>query len=86
MSDTFKLGKPQPAFPITHDTPLLSVGEFRRLLVNAGSILTYAAFCKYLGWQEDDYTRDKFAQFQSLVTAISRFDPTTLKALVEAGR
>jgi hypothetical protein len=51
----------------------------------AASRFNLHQFCELLGWQEDDYALDKFADFQLAARHLGHFDDTTLATLIAAG-
>lgn len=58
----------------------LQVEELRRVQ-RAANMLGLAEFCRALGWERDDYARDKWKEFQGL-GRLHVFDDNTLRALV----
>jgi hypothetical protein len=51
----------------------------------AGSLLNLPTFCKLLEWEIDDYSRNKFKEFQEATRLLGHFDPTTMSKLIEWG-
>jgi hypothetical protein len=61
----------------------LSPAEYRAIL-GAASSKGHAWFCEALGWEIDDYSRQKYRDFQALGVAVTLFAPETIRALIDA--
>jgi len=51
----------------------------------AASRFNLYQFCEVLGWEPDDYAREKFQDFQAAARLLGRFDDQVLIKLIGAG-
>lgn len=51
----------------------------------AASTLSFSAFCRTLGWNEDDYAEAKYDSFQEAARLLGRFDNNVVTTLVSEG-
>ena len=64
----------------------LTVDQFARTLGGAAWAWNLDNFLKALNWEDEDYTREKFQQFQEIGRVLGRFDSNTLERLMVAYR
>lgn len=70
-------------FTATREDPKVVDLDSLRALQNAANGLNYNEFCDALGWDKNDYSKDKFLLFQSL-GVLGRFDGAVLKQVIGA--
>jgi len=77
--------EPKPVARTTIEEAVLAIGlEAMRGLQWSANMLNHRQFCAALGWPEDDYSRNKFKEFQAL-GRLHVFDDTVLEIFVSMG-
>ena len=67
------------------NTPINPTVDAINGLCHAASRLNYHEFCALLGWSEDAYSADKYADLRQVARLLGRFDNGVLTTLVKAG-